>query len=139
MKPKRSIQYLLSAALLCSVLPQCVAQVPPGLSLATYAGLTITGSVGRVYTVQYNTNLAQPDGWRGAGIVQLPSSPYLWVDTAAPAAGQRFYRALEGPTNLAWLPPGTFTMGSPPKEVERGNAEGADGGDLDEWIFHGEV
>src|SRR6266487_3726156 len=87
MKPTRSIQFLFSAALLCSVPPQCVAQAPAGLSIGTYAGLTITGSVGKVYTVQCNTNLAQPDGWRGAGIVQLPSSPYLWVDTAAPLAG----------------------------------------------------
>jgi formylglycine-generating enzyme required for sulfatase activity len=56
--------------------------------------------------------------------VQLPSSPYLWVDTAAPLAGVRFYRAVEGPTNLAWIPPGTFTMGSPSNEVERQLAEG---------------
>src|SRR6266581_1829176 len=124
MQPTRSIQYLFCAALLCSVAPQCLAQAPPGLSMETYARLTITGLVGRVYTVQYNTNLAQPDGWRGAGIVQLPSSPYLWVDTGAPLAGQRFYRAVEGPTNLAWLPPGTFTMGSPSNEVERLGAEG---------------
>jgi len=111
-------------ALLCSVPPQCQAQAPPGLSIGTYAGLTITGSVGTVYTVQYNTNLTQPDGWQGAGIVQLPSSPYLWVDTAAPVAGQRFYRAVEGPTNLGWIPPGTFTMGSPSNEIERQAAEG---------------
>src|SRR4029077_7079760 len=104
--------------------PQCVAQAPPGLSLQTCPDPTTTGAVGTVYTVQYNTNLAQPDGWRGAGIVQLPSSPYLWVDTAAPAAGQRFYRAVEGPMNLAWLPPGTFSMGSPSNEVERQFAEG---------------
>jgi formylglycine-generating enzyme required for sulfatase activity len=77
-----------------------------------------------VYTVQYNTNLAQPEGWQAAGIVQLPSSPYLWVDTAAPLAGARFYRAVEGPTNLAWIPPGTFTMGSPSNEAERQDAEG---------------
>ncbi len=124
MKPIRSIQCLFSVALLCSVAAQCVVDAAPGLSIQTYAGLTITGAVGRVYTVQYNTDLTQPNGWQGAGIVQLPSSPYLWVDTAAPLAGQRFYRAVEGPANLAWIPPGTFTMGSPSNEVERGNAEG---------------
>jgi formylglycine-generating enzyme required for sulfatase activity len=123
MKPARSIPYLVSAALLCSVSAQCVAQAPPGLRIGSYAGLTITGSVGTVYTVQSNTNLAQPEGWQGAGIVQLPSSPYLWVDAAAPL-GQRFYRAVEGPTNLAWIPPGTFTMGSPSTEVERYYWEG---------------
>ena len=114
----------LGAALLCCLPPQCLAQAPPSLSITTYAGLTITGSVGTVYTVQYNTDLSQPNGWQGAGIVQLPSSPYLWVDTAAPMAGNRFYRAVEGPTNLAWLPPGTFTMGSPANEAERWAGEG---------------
>src|SRR6185369_5632333 len=80
--------------------------------IQTYAGLTITGAVGAVYTVQYSTNLAQSNDWRGAGIVQLPSSPWLWVDTNARASGGRFYRAVEGPTNMVWIPPGTFTMGS---------------------------
>jgi len=124
MKLTHATQYLFSAALLCAAPPQGIAQAPPGLNIGTYAGLTITGSVGTVYTVQYNTDLTQPNGWRGAGIVQLPSSPYLWVDTTAPLAGPRFYRAVEGPTNLAWLTPGTFTMGSPSNEVERLGAEG---------------
>jgi formylglycine-generating enzyme required for sulfatase activity len=124
MKPARSIQYLFGLALLCSLPAQCVAQAPPILSIGTYAGLTITGSVGTVYTVQYNTDLAQSNGWQVAAIVQLPSSPYLWVDVAAPVAGQRFYRAMEGPTNLVWLPPGTFTMGSPTNEAERQLEEG---------------
>jgi hypothetical protein len=92
---------------------RAVAQAPAGLAIQTYAGLTITGAVGRVYTVQYTTDLAQSNDWRAAGIVQLPGSPYLWVDTTAPATGGCFYRAVEGPTNLAWIPPGTFTMGSP--------------------------
>ena len=124
MKQTRSFQYLLSAALLCSVPAQCDAQAPPSLSLQTYAGLSITGSVGTVYIVQFNTKLAQPDGWQGAGIVQLPSSPYLWVDTAAPLVGRRFYRAVEGPTNLAWLPPGTFAMGARPMRSSGGMRKG---------------
>src|SRR5712671_4152472 len=49
MNPTRFIQYLFSATLLCSMPPQCVAQAPSGLSLAPYAGLFITGSVGTVY------------------------------------------------------------------------------------------
>ena len=93
-------------------------------SIQTYAGLTITGAVGKVYTVQYTTDLAQSNDWRAAGIVQLPGSPHLWVDTTAPATGRRFYRAVEGPTNLAWIPAGTFTMGSPSNEVERWEGEG---------------
>ena len=108
----------------CAAGPRAVAQTPAGLAIQTYAGLTITGAVGTVYTVQYTTDLAQSNDWRAAGIVQLPGSPYLWVDTTAPATGRRFYRAVEGPTNLAWIPPGTFTMGSPSNEVERYNWEG---------------
>ncbi len=37
------------------------AQTPAGLSIQTYAGLTIRGSVGTVYSVEYVTDLAQPD------------------------------------------------------------------------------
>ena len=112
------------ALALCLAVPRARAQTEVGLSLQTYAGLSITGAVGKVYTVQYNTDLAQADGWRGAGVVQLASSPYLWFDGSAPATGRRFYRAVAGPTNLVWLPAGTFTMGSPTNEVERNDREG---------------
>jgi len=74
--------------------------------------------------VQYTTDLAQSNDWRAAGIVQLPGSPYLWVDTTAPATMRRFYRAVVGPTNVVWIPPGTFSMGSSSNEVERGEWEG---------------
>jgi formylglycine-generating enzyme required for sulfatase activity len=101
-----------------------VAEAPAGLAIQTYAGLSITGAVGTDYTVQYTTDLAQSNDWRAAGIVQLPGRPYLWVDTTAPATSRRFYRAVEGPTNLSWIPPGTFTMGSPGTEAERDGSEG---------------
>jgi formylglycine-generating enzyme required for sulfatase activity len=104
--------------------PRAVAEAPAGLAIQTYAGLTITGAVGKVYTVQYTTDLAQSNDWQAAGLVQLPGSPYLWVDTTAPATGRRFYRAVEGPTNMVWIPPGTFTMGSPSNELERSEYEG---------------
>ena len=124
MKTTHSIPYLLLAALLTSVCPGKAAETPSGLSLQTYAGLTITGAVGRVYTVQYTTNVGQSNDWRGAGMLQLPSTPYLWVDTTAPATGRRFYRAVEGPTNMVWIRAGTFTMGSPSNELERADSEG---------------
>ncbi len=104
---------------LWAVEPRAIAQMSASLSVQTYAGLTITGAVGTVYTVQYTTDLAQSNDWRAAGIVQLPASPYLWMDTTVLATGRRFYRAVTGPTNLAWIPPGTFTMGSPSNELER--------------------
>ncbi|HRY50584.1 MAG TPA: formylglycine-generating enzyme family protein [Candidatus Paceibacterota bacterium] len=99
------------------------------LDLKLYAGLTITGTVGTVYSVEYVTDLAQTNNasaWRCLEFLQLPASPYLWADKSAPATGQRFYRAVvfAAPTNLVFIPPGTFRMGSPTNEVERRDWEG---------------
>jgi formylglycine-generating enzyme required for sulfatase activity len=50
----------------------------------------------------------------------------LWADRSAPAIGQRFYRAMvfPAPTNMVFIPPGTFRMGSPTNEVDRFVLEG---------------
>jgi len=97
------------------------AQTPPALGVELYAGLSITGAVGTVYSVEYVTDLAQTNSWRCLEFLQLPASPYLWADKSAPATGQRFYRAVVfvAPANLAFIPPGTFMMGSPTNEVGR--------------------
>ena len=65
--------------------------------------------------------LAQTNSWRCLEFLQPPASPYLWADKSAPATGQRFYRAVvfAAPTNLVFIPPGTFRMGSPTNEVDR--------------------
>jgi formylglycine-generating enzyme required for sulfatase activity len=56
----------------------------------------------------------------------MPATNYLWFDPTAPATGRRFYRAVqtEAPTNLVFIPPGTFRMGSPTNEVDRYDNEG---------------
>jgi formylglycine-generating enzyme required for sulfatase activity len=97
------------------------AQTAPGLSIQQYAGLSITGAVGTVYSVEYVTDLAQTNSWRCLEFLQPPASPYLWVDKTAPATGRRFYRSavFAAPTNLVFIPPGTFMMGSPSNEVDR--------------------
>ena len=94
-----------------------------------YAGLSITGMVGTVYSLEYVTDLAQtntPSAWRCLEFLQLPASPYLWVDKSTPATSKRFYRAvaMEAPTNMVFIPPGTFMMGSPTNEVDRYDDEG---------------
>jgi len=109
--------------------PRAIAQTPPVLNAQIYAGLTITGTVATVYSVEYVTDLAQstnPAAWRCLEYLQLPASPYLWADKSAPATGKRFYRAvaMAAPTNLAFIPPGTFRMGSPTNEVDRWDDEG---------------
>jgi formylglycine-generating enzyme required for sulfatase activity len=109
--------------------PRASAQTPPVLDLQLYAGLTITGAVGTVYSIEYVTDLAQTNNasaWRCLEFLQLPASPYLWADKSSPATGRRFYRAVvfAAPTNLVFIPPGTFRMGSPTNEVDRGDNEG---------------
>ena len=105
------------------------AQTPAGLDVQLYAGLTITGAVDTVYSVEYVTELAQTNNasaWRCLEFLQLPASPYLWADKSTPATDKRFYRAVvfEAPTNLVFIPPGTFRMGSPTNEVDRFDNEG---------------
>src|SRR5579859_5710310 len=105
------------------------AQTQAGLELKVYAGLTITGEVGRVYQIQCVSDLAQSNNakaWLCVDFVRLPTSPYLWVDQSAPASGRRFYQAVPfgNLTNMVFVPPGTFRMGSPTNEVDRLLKEG---------------
>jgi len=123
-KTKFSRRLRLLSILACAALglgPRVLAQTPPGLNLQLYAGLSITGAVGVVYSIEYVTDLAQTNSWRCLAFLQPPASPYLWVDKSAPATGQRFYRAVvfAAPTTLVFIPPGTFRMGSPTNEVDR--------------------
>jgi hypothetical protein len=100
------------------------AQTPAGLDIRLYPGLTITGAVSTVYWLEYVTDLPQTNNasaWRCLEFLQLPASPYLWADKSAPATGQRFYRAVvfAAPTNMVFIPPGTFRMASSTNEVDR--------------------
>jgi len=109
--------------------PQASAQTAPVLGAQLYAGLSITGAVGTVYSIQYVTDLAQtntPSAWRCLEFLQLPANPYLWADKSAPATGRRLYRAVQtgAPTNMVFISPGTFRMGSPTNEVDRFSEEG---------------
>jgi hypothetical protein len=66
---------------------------PTTLSILTYPGVTINGTVGAVYRIQYTTNLNS--SWQTLTNFVLPFSPYIWVDTSSPAIGQRFYRSIQ--------------------------------------------
>jgi formylglycine-generating enzyme required for sulfatase activity len=132
MKPQPSSHFgILTTLWLCLWVagPRVSAQTPVELNLQLYAGLSITGVVGTVCSIEYVTDLAQtntPSAWRCLEYLQLPANPYLWVDKTAPATGKRFYRAVvfAVPTNLVFIPPGTFMMGSPTNEVDRFESEG---------------
>jgi len=117
---------LVLGAAVWAMAPRTHAQTAAELGIQTYAGLTITGAVGTVYSIEYVTDLAQTNSWRCLEFLQLPASPYLWADKSAPATGRRFYRAVQtgALTNMVFIPPGTFRMGSPTNEVDRYDSEG---------------
>ena len=66
---------------------------PAALSLQLYSGLTITGAVGTVYSVEYVTEVSQStsgnEAWRALDFIKLPTNPYLWMDHSAPATERR--------------------------------------------------
>jgi formylglycine-generating enzyme required for sulfatase activity len=101
----------------------------PSLGIQMHAGLTITGAVGMVYSIEYTVDLGETnttDSWRCLEFLRLPANPFLWIDQTAPAATERLYRAVEfvAPTNTLFIPPGTFRMGSPSNELDRFDWEG---------------
>ena len=137
----RSALLTVSLIILCGIwIPPVAGQTGSELEAETYAGLTIVGEIGQVYSIEYVTDLADPaeSDWRCLEYLQLPASPYLWADKSAPATGKRFYRAvaMEPPENMVFIPPGTFRMGSPEDEEGRW-AWGPEGPQTDVIISRG--
>jgi formylglycine-generating enzyme required for sulfatase activity len=85
--------------------------------------LSLTGTVGTVYSIQYATNLSPTSQWTDRTLLKAQAGSNVWSDPTTPTPGQRFYRAVSVPTpadtNLVFIQPGTFTMGSPTNEVGR--------------------
>jgi len=122
----RKLLSLTAMAVLSASAQVVSAQTPPSLNLRLFAGVNITGSVGDVYAVQSNADLAQTNGWNTVAFVRLPATNYLFIDTSAPANGSRFYRALvqSSPTNMVFILFGNFRLGSPTNEFNRSSDEG---------------
>jgi len=128
MKTKTPLVLTLGAALLLA--PRGPAQPCPTLGLQFSAGqptLSLTGMVGTVYSIQYATGLSPTNLWVDRTLLQAQGASNVWSDPSAPTPGQRFYRAVTVPapadTNLVFIQPGTFTMGSPTNEAEWGSDE----------------
>src|SRR6266571_2978272 len=109
-----------------AVTPRASAQLRPSLGLRFSPGrptLILTGEVGTVYSIQYATGLSSTNLWVDRTLLQAQGSSNDWTDPSAPSTGQRFYRAVSVPapadTNLVFVQPGSFTMGSPTNEAER--------------------
>lgn len=69
--------------------PQPQLVTPANLSIGTYAGVTITGIVGRTYQIQSSPDMST---WSTRATILLTSSPYLWIDQN-PVSGNQFYQA----------------------------------------------
>jgi formylglycine-generating enzyme required for sulfatase activity len=94
--------------------------------------MTIVGTVGFTNEIQYADALGGTTLWQPLTNLVMTSSPYVFVDVTVPPGAKRFYRVSGGkvsfdnpdPANLAWIPPGQFTMGSPDSERDRYDWEG---------------
>lgn len=118
---------LLGLGLLVGALrPDALAQTPPAVELQLYPGLTLTGTVGTVYSIESTTDLSETNQWHCRDFVRLAASPYRWIDPHAATSPGRIYRAVvdDVRTNLIFIPPGTFRMGSPTNEEGRLPNEG---------------
>jgi hypothetical protein len=60
------------------------------LGIGTFAGVTVTGIIGRTYQIQSSPDL---NAWTTRATILLTSSPYLWIDQN-PVSGNKFYRAV---------------------------------------------
>lgn len=71
---------------------------PTILNIALYVGLTLQGTVGDQIRIDYAPSLNPPPvNWTERTTLTLPSSPFLYVDTNAPASNNGFYRAVAVP------------------------------------------
>jgi formylglycine-generating enzyme required for sulfatase activity len=82
----------------------------------------ITGPPG-VYTVFGSTALA---AWSVVGITTNKLGAINFTDATSRFSPQKFYRTarLDPPANMVFIPPNTFTMGSPTNELDRATDEG---------------
>jgi hypothetical protein len=64
--------------------------VPPAsLQIQTYAGLQITGTIGRTYQIQTSPDMKT---WTTLSTFLLRASPFVWIDSN-PTGGHLYYRA----------------------------------------------
>ena len=64
-------------------------------NLHFYAGITLAGTVGQQFRVDYAEVLSPgTTNWQVLEIITLPFSPYLVIDPNSPGHAQRFYRAV---------------------------------------------
>ena len=102
--------------------PLAVGLLKPHQTLENAFEFTVEGPPG-IYAVLGSTNLA---AWSVLGTASNELGSILFTDADANFSSQKFYRALlqSPPTNMVFISPNTFTMGSPTNEQDRSSNEG---------------
>jgi formylglycine-generating enzyme required for sulfatase activity len=111
--------------------PPVGAQVPKiaGFNVASNAfNFTFLAEPTQTYTVQFLPSLSGTN-WQPLVYFPAPSAVTNHVVSDPISSPARFYRlqsslAPNGPSNMVFIPPGTFWMGSPTNEVDRTSVEG---------------
>ncbi|MBL9168872.1 MAG: immunoglobulin domain-containing protein [Verrucomicrobiales bacterium] len=67
------------------------------LSIQYYAGITIAGTPGSTYRIDYTTELSSSPSWVTATNLLIRDNHQIWVDLNSVAAERRFYRATRIP------------------------------------------
>ena len=67
------------------------------LSIKSYPGMLMTGTVSNSYRIEWTTNLNTQALWTPLFDLTLQPNPQLIFDTSPIMSGQRFYRAIELP------------------------------------------
>ena len=67
---------------------------PANISLGLYAGITIEGTAGYTYGIEYTTNLQDTNAWQSLTNITLTQPVEIWVDTSVnvPTSAKRYYR-----------------------------------------------
>ena len=69
---------------------------PVTAEIKLYAGIKVTGVVGRTYRIEFSPDLNQST-WQMLTSFSLPASPHIYYDATSPDQPKRFYRVVELP------------------------------------------
>jgi streptogramin lyase len=83
----------LSLSLIVAGFPVTGSNAPAQLAIQMYPGISIQGTPGGTYSLQYTDSLTSTN-WLSLTNIFLSSSPYLFFDTTSTNQARRFYRAV---------------------------------------------
>ncbi|MDA7524292.1 formylglycine-generating enzyme family protein [Verrucomicrobia bacterium] len=91
-------------------------------------GLSLSGPEGQTYIIETTSELGKSARWSKLSEIQFTGHSSFTLDFEGAGNSVRFYRArkvIEAPDlrRFSWIPPGTFTMGSPLNEQNRDTDE----------------